>query len=234
MAKKKKGRPQGTGGLRACPEVQDELLALKAIYGHDLNVSPDGKTFTLVLSYAVDGPEQRTVGCKLQLSLPSGYPILPISVRVHSGQHLSSGSTGALAQALGRSAERWADEGLVCAFELVQEAQEWLADQAATATKVRTTPPAPATSSPESSSDDEASEESDEDEASEQAFWAPRPSFDPGLFADDGLDAETLAFAGVRAPRLTPSKALGGAVGAKSGRGLDGASPARPGPSAAA
>lgn len=67
MAKKKKGRPQGTGGLRACPEVQDELLALKAIYGHDLNVSPDGKTFTLVLSYAVDGPEQRTVGCKLQL-----------------------------------------------------------------------------------------------------------------------------------------------------------------------
>lgn len=110
-------------------EVHDELLALTAIFGEDLEVEDGNEAFKL---YVVPHPgeaETNYVSIKLEIRYPRRYPHEELQLRVSDPLGMESFHAKAIAKALHHAAASYAEQGEVCCFQIIQLCQELLLER---------------------------------------------------------------------------------------------------------
>ncbi|KAG2496142.1 hypothetical protein HYH03_005744 [Edaphochlamys debaryana] len=131
MKKKRPKKEGGAGGRTkqhtfAHQETEEELLALAAIYGEDLDVHYDGAGFDLLVVPHPGMADENLCSVELSVRYPHEYPTQPLSLKLKNPEGLSPLACRELLERLHEMAEQHAEAGEVCVFNLVDQVQEVL------------------------------------------------------------------------------------------------------------
>ncbi|KXZ55244.1 hypothetical protein GPECTOR_3g384 [Gonium pectorale] len=121
--KKKKGRQRAAVSN---VETEEELLALAAIYGDDLDVHHDGLGFDLDVVPHPGLLDENFVSLQLSVRYPHQYPTQPLGLKLKNTESVPAETCRDLLARLNASASEYAEAGEVCVFNLVDLCQEVL------------------------------------------------------------------------------------------------------------
>lgn len=107
-------------------EQEEEMIALSAIYGADLELHEDGTGFNLKVVPHPGELEANFVSLQLQVRYPHSYPAQAVALKVKKPEGLAPASIKELLDQLNQSAAEHAQGGEVCVFDLVDVTQEFL------------------------------------------------------------------------------------------------------------
>ncbi|KAF8070961.1 GCN2 [Scenedesmus sp. PABB004] len=129
--KKRKGKAGSSRVVKA--EIAEELLALGAIFEHDLALDEDGLGFTLKVVPHPATEALNHTAAQISIRYTAGYPATPLQLKLREVVGLGDDDAAALAQQLDAAAAAFAKDEAVCVFNLVDCCQEFLRDHNAAA-----------------------------------------------------------------------------------------------------
>ena len=128
--KQKKRREERV--LEPKPTVSDaaaveEVETLTLIFGDDIiRPDPAASIFSIKIVPHPGQAEENHVSVMLNINLVPGYPSKPLNLKLTAPENLSPQVVNGIARRLHQEADKYAKEGEVCCFQLVQTCQELL------------------------------------------------------------------------------------------------------------